>query len=96
MAKKILFFCDLSSGHLNVALSLAKTIQRIYGNKFEIWFLVNHEYKIFVSKRLENCNFLIYSINPNCEDNKEEESKQHMIDFFGEFGDKWSEQDRVI
>ena len=41
MTKKLLFFCKLSSGHLNVAISISKTILRLYGDKYEIWFLAN-------------------------------------------------------
>ena len=63
MAKKLLFYCDLSSGHLNVAISLAKTILKLHGDKFEVWFLTNEEYKEFIKKRIEKAKFLIYSFH---------------------------------
>lgn len=94
MPKKLLFFCNLSAGHFNVPISLAKTILRLYGDEYEMWFLVNKEFKKLVEKKVEKAKFLLYSIRPDSEEN-EEESKQHTIEMFGTFGDKWSETDRV-
>lgn len=95
MPKKLLFFCDLSAGHFNVATNLAKTILRLYGDKYETWFLVNKEFQKFVEKRVENAKFLLYSRRPDKPESNEEESKQHTIDMFGTWGKTWMEQDRV-
>ena len=96
MPKKLLFFCDLSAGHFNVAINLAKTIQRLYDGQYETWFLVNKEFKEVVEKKVENAKFLLYSRRPGkeCGEN-DEESKQHTIEMFSTWGAKWQEQDRV-
>lgn len=97
MPKKLLFFCDLSAGHFNVATNLAKTILKLYNDQYETWFLVNTEYKKFVEKRVPNAKFLLYSRRPDAEkaEKNDEESKQHTIEMFSTWGSKWKEQDRV-
>lgn len=89
VVKKLLFFCNLSAGHFNVPVSLAKTILRLYGDRYEMWFLVNEEFKRMIEKKVEKAKFLIYSPE------NEEESKQQTIEFFSAFGEKWAETDRV-
>ena len=96
MPKKLLFFCDLSAGHFNVATNLAKTILRLYGDRYETWFLVNREFKKFVEKRVPQAKYLLYSRRPDKESTEnDEESKQHTIEMFSTWGEKWREQDRV-
>lgn len=91
MVKKLLFFCELSVGHFNVAISLAKTILNIYQDDYEIWFLVNKEFQKLVSKKLDNVRFLLYSYKSEDEDDVTRET----IKFFGKFGEKWAERDRI-
>ena len=93
MVKKLLFFCELTGGHLQLSITLARLITKIYKDQYEIWFVVNNEYKEIISKRLDNCNFLVYT-RPGKEENSEE-VKNFIIDFFSKFGDKWNERDRV-
>ena len=93
MVKKLLFFCELSGGHLQLSITLARLITKIYKDQYEIWFVVNNEYKEIISKRLDNCNFLVYS-RPGIEENSSELQKL-IIDFFATWGDKWNERDRV-
>ena len=98
MPKKLLFFCDLSAGHFNVATNLARTILKLYGDQYQTWFLVNNEYKKFVLKRVPQAKFLLYSRRPDqkaADDDNDEESKQHTIEMFSTWGAKWQEQDRV-
>lgn len=97
MPKKLLFFCELSAGHFNVAINLAKTILRLYGDQYETWFLVDKEFKKVVEKKVEKAKFLLYSRHPDKPESEqsEEESKQHTIEMFSTWGVKWMEQDRV-
>lgn len=88
----LILYCK--KGHFNVAISLAQVIQRLYQEKYEIWFLVDNEFKEVVSRKLKNIKFLIYSRHPNQPDDGQGTTK-HTIEFFGKFGDKWNERDRV-
>lgn len=94
MGKKLLFFSELSAGHLNVSISIAKLILKFYKNQFEIWFLVNKEYEKFISSKIndKDVQFLLYSRHS---ENNETEVKEGMIKFFGKFGEKWAERDRL-
>ena len=93
MVKKLLFFCELSGGHLQMSITLARLITKNYKGQYEIWFVTNNEYKEIISKRIDNCNFLVYS-RTGKEENSDE-FKKSIIDFFGKYGDKWNERDRV-
>lgn len=84
----------LNLGHLNVLVSIVKTIRRLYQDKYDIYFLVDKEYKEIVSKKLDNINFLMFSRNPDEEDDGKGTTKR-TIELFSRLGGTWAEQDRI-
>lgn len=61
---KILFIPLCTHGHINYTVPIAKRFIELYGDRNEVYFALNEEYKNKLQKLVPKAKFIVYE-NPN-------------------------------